>query len=158
MLYPPIDPATERRARLMLRILAVWGVLIFGRMVYLQVIQHKHYATLADSQQIKMVEIPAHRGAIYDRTGHALALTIPTEKVVVNPSKIKDFGVAAGILSSVLGLEEKKLYEELRRRAGWKKEVQNGKEVEVFYPQQPGRSYFVVARHVHPELAHRMHG
>ncbi|MDX2267284.1 MAG: penicillin-binding protein [Bryobacter sp.] len=117
MLYPPIDPAAERRARLLLRILAVWGLLIFGRLLHLQVVQHDKYQHAAEAQQVHRVEIAAHRGTVEDRNGHVLAITIPTERVVVNPAKIEDVGLAAELLANMLHLDSGELTAKIAARA-----------------------------------------
>lgn len=140
MFYPPIDPAAERRARRLLRILAVWGALIFGRLVYLQYFQHEHYATLADKQQIRRVEIPAHRGTVYDRTGQILAITVPTEKVIVDPARLPDISMAAGILAGVLNLDPQKLETDIRNRAA----------------QKTGKNYLEVAQRATQEQVQRL--
>ncbi len=140
MLYPPIDPAVSRRAKRLVQFLACWGLLIFGRLAYLQVVKHDYYAELADSQQVHRVEIPAHRGIIYDRNGHVLAITIPTERVVVDPARLPDIPTNASILAGVLGLDPQKLEADLSARA----------------QRKSGNHYFVVAPRVHPEQAQRL--
>ena len=40
---------------------------LFGRFIYLQLFQHSHYQTLAESNRIAIVPIAPNRGAITDR-------------------------------------------------------------------------------------------
>src|SRR5215813_13929572 len=54
----------------------LWGAAIFGKLLYLQVLKHEHYAKLAREQQLKMVEVPGPRGSIYDRNGQPLAMSV----------------------------------------------------------------------------------
>ncbi len=140
MLYPPIDPAAERRARRLLRWLALWGLAIFGRLVYLQVVRHEYFAAVADDQQIHRVEIPAHRGTIYDRNGQILAITVPTEKVVVDPARLSDKSFAAAILAEILSLDAAKLEVDLTERA----------------QRKSGNHYFVVAPRASQEQAQKL--
>ena len=60
------------------------------------------------------VEIPAPRGPILDRSGHTLAISIPSEKVIVNPLKIPDLNFAADILARVLHLDAGELFDRLQ--------------------------------------------
>ena len=42
---------------------------LFGRFFYLQVVQHRHYQTLAETNRIAIVPIVPNRGVITDRNG-----------------------------------------------------------------------------------------
>jgi cell division protein FtsI (penicillin-binding protein 3) len=101
----PIHPAVDRRARWLLRLLVLWGAAVLARLFYIQILQHGHYAELAEQQQTKLVEIPAQRGSIYDRNGHILAITIPVDTVVVNPLLLPNIETAALIFHEILGLD-----------------------------------------------------
>lgn len=69
---------------------------------------------MARARQEITVEIPAPRGAILDRSGQAMALSIPSEKVIVNPLKIPDLNFAADILARVLHLDGADLFTRLK--------------------------------------------
>jgi cell division protein FtsI/penicillin-binding protein 2 len=129
---PPIDspaPAygriaqpspSNRRFEWLLWALLIWVFAIFARLVWLQVMHHDELLKMAQQQQQKTVEIQAVRGTIFDRTGQPLAKTLPAESICVNPSKIPDLGVAADLLSRLLEMDRKKLYEKMaasRRRS-----------------------------------------
>ncbi len=47
--------------------------LLLMRFVYLQVIQHEHYSTLAEANRISIVPVAPGRGLIVDRNGVLLA-------------------------------------------------------------------------------------
>ena len=113
----PIHPAVDRRARWLLRILVLWGIVVLARLFYLQIIRHDFYADLAESQQTRLVEIAAHRGTIYDRNGHILAITVPIAGVVLNPQQVPNLEIAASILSQILGIPESDLLNNLRAKA-----------------------------------------
>ena len=55
----------------MVAMLAFFG--LFARFVYLQVYQHEHYRTLAESNRVAIVPIVPNRGIITDRNGIVLA-------------------------------------------------------------------------------------
>src|SRR5579863_10306740 len=108
-----LETQSARRLRWLLWAMLGWTGAIFVRLVWLQVVQHDDLLKLAQQQQQKMVEIPALRGAIFDRTGQPLAKTLPAESICVNPMKIPDAGVAADLLSRVLDLDRATLLERI---------------------------------------------
>ena len=59
------------RSPALLVLLAFAG--LFARFVYLQVVQHEHYQTLAETNRIAIVPIVPNRGVITDRNGVVLA-------------------------------------------------------------------------------------
>ena len=109
----PENQSTQRLKWLLWLMLA-WVVTIVGRLAFLQVVRHDELLRLAQSQQQKTVAIEATRGAIFDRAGQPLAKTLPAESICVNPSKIPDVSVAADILSRVLDLDRKDLFDRIQ--------------------------------------------
>src|SRR5580704_12695003 len=105
---------STRRLKWLLWMLLGWVGAIFARLVWLQIIQHDDLLRLAQQQQQKTIEIQASRGAILDRNGQPLAKSLPAESVCVNPSKIPDAGVAADLLSRVLVMDRRKLFDRLK--------------------------------------------
>ena len=55
-------------------LLAILGV----RLYYLQIVQGQYYAERAENQRIRLIPIPAPRGAIFDRNGKILVDSRPT--------------------------------------------------------------------------------
>ena len=99
---PP--PPTTQRLQWLLWALLAWAGIIFGRLVWLQVVKHDELLRMAEQQQQKTIEVQALRGSILDRTGQPLAKTLPAESICINPMKIPDAGVAADLLSRVLDI------------------------------------------------------
>jgi len=131
---------TERRLRIVARIGLVWALLIAGRLAYLQVYKYDYYRKLADNQQVRIIEIQAPRGTISDRKGRSLAVSVPLDTVVVNPTLVPDIPMASSILSSVLALDEAKLRAEIENARG-----------------NPGRSGFLrVKRRISSEESERL--
>ena len=104
-----MDPLATRRVHILVRVAFIWAALILARLVQLQVIQHPKFAEMARDQQQKEEEIRAPRGAILDRYGQRLAMSLPAESVVVDPLRVPDLSVAADILSKVLNLDSGEL-------------------------------------------------
>ena len=64
-------------------------VILFGRLVYIQVIKAKHYEEKAYEQQTRERAVAAKRGTIYDATGEKiLAQSISVNVVTVAPNTI----------------------------------------------------------------------
>ncbi len=68
---------------------------IFGRLVYLQVMSYEHYTTQAENNRVKIVPVAPTRGLIYDRNGVILAQNQTSFTLEVIPEKIDDL---AGML------------------------------------------------------------
>ena len=98
----------------LVRVAFVWAALIVARLIQLQVIQHSKFAEMAREQQQKAEEIKAPRGAILDRYGQRLAMSLPAESVVVDPLRVPDLSVAADVLSKILKLDHADLLAKLK--------------------------------------------
>jgi len=96
------------------RLAFVWALLIVGRLIQLQIVQHGEYRRLALQQQEKIVELQAPRGPIVDRLGQRLAMSLPVESVCVDPLKVPDRAVAADILSRILDVDANDLLHNLQ--------------------------------------------
>jgi cell division protein FtsI (penicillin-binding protein 3) len=92
---PPTKPflVTPMRQTRILAVLAIflgWTVLIGGRLVWLQVIQHREWADRAARQQERTFIVAPRRGVLYDRNLHELAMTVVADSVYAVPSEIGD--------------------------------------------------------------------
>src|SRR6476620_10883841 len=105
----------ERRLKCLAWILAIWGVVIFFKLITLQVFHHQEYVRMARARQERDKEIPAPRGAILDRNGQVLAMSTPAVSVFVNPMKVPDLGIAAQILGAELHMDPVELYGTMRQ-------------------------------------------
>ncbi|HUA18128.1 MAG TPA: penicillin-binding protein [Bryobacteraceae bacterium] len=109
-----MDPLATRRVHILVRLAFVWALLIVARLIQLQVVQHGQYVNLALRQQDRLEEIRAPRGAILDRYGQRLAMSLPVESVCVDPLRLPDLAVAADILSKILNLDSSDLLDSLK--------------------------------------------
>src|SRR6202048_5112992 len=107
------ETVSTRRLRWLLWLLRLLVGGIFGTLISLQVLHHDELVKLAEQQQQKTVEIAAARGTIFDRTGQPLAKTLPAESICVNPMKIPDAGVGADLLSRILDIKRKPLFDRI---------------------------------------------
>ncbi|MBV9745658.1 MAG: transpeptidase family protein [Acidobacteriia bacterium] len=100
----------DRRLTILAALFLLWGAAICGKLVSLQVIHHAQYRRMAMNRQEMNLELPGPRGTIYDRHGHPLAMSVPTESVYVNPLKVPDLQVASEILALALHVDRAELY------------------------------------------------
>ncbi|MCX8030232.1 MAG: penicillin-binding protein 2 [Thermodesulfovibrionales bacterium] len=71
-------------------LLSISFVAIIIKLTYIMVINHQWYVERAKMQQIKVAEMPAKRGLIFDRKGRELAINLDTESIICNPADIAD--------------------------------------------------------------------
>src|SRR5580692_1087860 len=109
-----MDPLATKRVHVLVRVAFIWAALILARLVQLQVIQHPKFAEMAHEQQQKVEELKAPRGAILDRYGQRLAMSLPAESVVVDPLRVPDLSIAADVLAKVLSLNAQELQANLK--------------------------------------------
>ena len=89
------------------RVLGVLGVvaLVFGLLVYrlvsLQVNPPTKYLDLAAAQRTQSVTLAASRGAIVDRNGADLALSVPQKTIVADPQRMTDVADAATLQTTL---------------------------------------------------------
>ena len=102
---PVAEPPSAKRVKLLGRLILLWVAIIVVRLFKLQVLDHDYYRELAQQQQERTVEILAPRGTILDRTGQALAISVPVDSVCVNPMRVPDATAASEILASILKLD-----------------------------------------------------
>ena len=96
------------------------------RLVYLQVFEHQSLYAKAIRQQQEIVELPPKRGAITDRNGRELAVSIETDSLYGVPADVDDPKLLAGTLAQALTQDRKSLEEKL---TGTKKFVWLAKKV-----------------------------
>jgi cell division protein FtsI (penicillin-binding protein 3) len=87
----------------------LWMGAVFGRLTYLQLFRHGEYLSRALRQQQRTFEITPERGAIYDRNGRALAMSIPVDSAFAVPSEIADENLAARLLSGVVNKPQEEI-------------------------------------------------
>ncbi len=73
-----------------------------ARLFVLQVADAPAYAQLAAEQRDRTVEFPARRGAIFDRNGETLAISVDLKTIYTDPEMVTDPARAAADLAPVL--------------------------------------------------------
>ncbi len=83
--------------------LALLGLL--GRFFYLQVIEHEHYRTLAETNRIAIVPIVPNRGVIRDRNGVVLAQSYSAYTLEIQPSRVKNLEETIDALAEIVEVQ-----------------------------------------------------
>ena len=123
----------QQQFKVRLAVLSGFAVLMFGvllaRFVYLQVMQHEHYHTLAEANRISIVPATPGRGTITDRNGVELAYNYTAHTLEITPSKVGDVEATIDNLAEIVEiaprdrrrfkqlLEESKSFESLPLRS-----------------------------------------
>jgi cell division protein FtsI (penicillin-binding protein 3) len=89
------------------------------RLVYLQVVDHAHYAKLSVEQVRENLTTTALRGGVYDRDGQTLAISRPTSLVVADDFQIKHPATEAAAMSPLVHVPLAKLTALLSRHSGY---------------------------------------
>jgi len=82
------------------------GVILEGRVLYLQVLEKDFLSAQGDDRHLRTLQISAHRGTITDRHGEPLAVSTPVDSVWANPQEVKPAMERLGELADVLEVEE----------------------------------------------------
>ncbi|MGH2760511.1 MAG: peptidoglycan D,D-transpeptidase FtsI family protein [Actinomycetota bacterium] len=104
-----------RRAGTLGAALLICLFLVGVRLTYVQAVRSEQYAEEGRRQRIRKIELPARRGAIYDRLGSELAVSIPARTVYANPRHVKDPAQTARALAPLLGRSAAALENDLRK-------------------------------------------
>jgi cell division protein FtsI (penicillin-binding protein 3) len=103
----------------MRRLIALFGVLTLAmgtivlRLTVLQVSQARAYRSFALDQRLHTLTLPASRGRVVDRSGEAMAISLPARDVYVNPRYVTDPWNEAQKISRVLDLRVRDLLPKL---------------------------------------------
>lgn len=87
-------------------VLLAFGVL-FGRFVWLQVIQHDFYQTRAEDNRIALIPIVPNRGVITDRNGVVLAHNYSAFTLEITPSQTGKLDETIDSLAEVIDIQPK---------------------------------------------------
>ncbi len=106
--------AVKNRLVLISLILSAAGLVLAGRLVHLQIIQHDRLMAQSEKQYLRSVEITSGRGNIYDRNRNQLATNIQVESVYADPKSVVEKTATARILARILGLNPHAVLKKLK--------------------------------------------
>jgi cell division protein FtsI (penicillin-binding protein 3) len=120
----------------------LWAAVIGVRLTWLQVVQHGTWVERAKQQQQRTFEVAPHRGVLYDRNMHALAMTVSVDSIYAVPSELGDNRADdAALLAKIVHADS---------MDGFTRE----KEIDARF--NASRHFAWVARKVTPEIANRV--
>ena len=96
----------NERAAIALAIVIIMIFVILARLVYLQIISHEHFTTLAEDNRVSIVPIPPTRGLIYDRNGAILAQNVPAFSLEIVPERVTDMDQTIQALSEIIEISD----------------------------------------------------
>lgn len=99
---PRTMPMKLSRFRLVCVLFLIWAGAITIRLFVLQVVDHSEYVEKAEKQQQRTVELAPHRGILYDRNLHELAMTVQVDSIYADPGEIDDLKGAARALADIV--------------------------------------------------------
>ncbi|MEX0815978.1 MAG: penicillin-binding protein 2, partial [Gaiellales bacterium] len=107
----------NRRIRLLVALFALVFGLAFARAGWLQAVKAQGLDRLATNQHRETVDVPAHRGTIYDWRGVELAIGGPATTVYANPREIREPRLVALAVEEELGVSAEELLPKLADRS-----------------------------------------
>jgi len=103
------------RINFILILIIVFGAVIIGRLLDIQIIKHDFYKALAQGQQSAYKLVTGDRGEIFFRGGQVLATNVREKYVFISPEEIEEKERTAEKLSQILGLEKELILEKTRK-------------------------------------------
>jgi len=101
-------------------VVAILATYLGVTLVNAQVLGTSRSLAWGESQRDGDRELPASRGAIYDRNGQALALSVAQPRAIADPANIKHPGATAKALAPILGVERVSLEKDLNSKTRYK--------------------------------------
>jgi cell division protein FtsI/penicillin-binding protein 2 len=108
-----------KRLRVLSIVLLLWGAVIIGRLVTLQLVQGPKYRARAQRQQERRIELSGRRGPILDRQGRELAVSVEVSSVYGIGEEIEDPAGAAALLAPLVRSPREKIRERLSEAKGF---------------------------------------
>ena len=96
-------------------VLAVFFTLFFFRIFYLQIIKGDEYERFSRENSLRLLNIPAPRGEIFDRHGKKLVVNRPSFDIIIFPREVKDSKKIARELSKILNLSKQELNSKIQK-------------------------------------------
>ncbi len=101
------------RSRVVLLICLTGFAVLLGRAFYLQGLHNDFLQAKGEARFMRVVDMPASRGAVMDRNGKMLAISTPVESIWASPSDLDVDAAQVEKLAAALNMDRKALAERL---------------------------------------------
>ncbi len=93
-------------------------LVLFSRLLYLQVIAHEHFTTLSEDNRVKLRAIAPSRGLIYDRNGIILAENLSSYRLEITAEQVNDIPATLAALEEIIHIRDidRSRFEKLLKR------------------------------------------
>ncbi|MYF47608.1 MAG: penicillin-binding protein 2, partial [Candidatus Dadabacteria bacterium] len=108
----------KRRLAIAFSLCVLFFVVFSARLFYLQIYKGEEYRSFSERNILRVLELPAPRGRIFDRNGEKILYNKPSFNIRVFPKEITDVESLAEKLSGIINIPEKELLKKLRKIAG----------------------------------------
>jgi penicillin-binding protein 2 len=116
----------QMRARIAIIFVMVCFAILIGRLIWLQIISHNKYDTLAENNRIAIVPAPAMRGLLIDRNGIVIGRNYSALSLDVNVSEIEgDVDKLIDDLSEIIAISP-------RDRRNFKRSLEDARNMGTF--------------------------
>jgi len=113
------DATVRGRIRFLGLVVALLLLLPAGKAFHLQIYDREDLSQRAERQSRVVERVNPKRGAIVDRNGQPLAISVPVPSIYAQREKVQNKKSAARDLARVLGLDAGSLYDRLSRGSGF---------------------------------------
>jgi len=116
--FGPLNTSSAQGERLRFQVAVYLVVSVFVvlllRLWFLQIIKGDTYRNLSENNRIRLEDIAATRGIIYDRYGRILVDNRPSFKLALVPAHVSDLQQTASKLSHILEVEQAQIREKVK--------------------------------------------
>jgi penicillin-binding protein 2 len=109
-----VPPEFRYRTQLLLGVVSVIFVLLFCRLLFLQVIDGERYTYLSENNRVRLKKVPGTRGMVFDTRGQLMVDSRPSFDLLFVPEDAPDPKRTLSRLARYLGRDEEALVEALQ--------------------------------------------
>ena len=110
----------KRRLSIALSLTVLFFAIFSARLFYLQIYKGEEYRGFSERNVLRVLDLPAPRGRIFDRNGEKVLYNKPSFNIMVFPKEITDAEGLAKKLAEIIDVPEKQLLKKLREIASLK--------------------------------------
>ncbi len=102
-------------------VLAIFSFLcLWMRVWYLQILKGLHFQGLSENNRIRLVSLPAYRGAIKDRNGETLVSIRPSFNLYVTPEDAGDLTETLTLLNKIIDFDKEEVFQRIKESRTFK--------------------------------------